>query len=37
VSEHAVEVAVNRLRVKLGPAAVALETTNRRGYRLAVA
>jgi uroporphyrinogen-III synthase len=37
VSEHAVEVAVNRLRVKLGPAAVALETSNRRGYRLAVA
>jgi uroporphyrinogen-III synthase len=37
VSEHAVEVAVNRLRTKLGPAAGALETTNRRGYRLAVA
>jgi uroporphyrinogen-III synthase len=37
VSEHAVEVAVNRLRAKLGPAAGALETTNRRGYRLAVA
>ncbi|HVW31114.1 MAG TPA: winged helix-turn-helix domain-containing protein, partial [Acidimicrobiia bacterium] len=37
VSEHAVEVAVNRLRSKLGPAAAALETTNRRGYRLAVA
>jgi len=37
VSEHAVEVAVNRLRTKLGPAAAALETTNRRGYRLAVA
>ena len=37
VSEHAVEVAVNRLRVKLGPASVALETSNRRGYRLAVA
>ena len=37
VSEHAVEVTVNRLRVKLGPAAVALETSNRRGYRLAVA
>jgi uroporphyrinogen-III synthase len=36
VSEHAVEVAVNRLRAKLGPAASALETTNRRGYRLAV-
>jgi uroporphyrinogen-III synthase len=37
VSEHAVEVTVNRLRAKLGPAAVALETSNRRGYRLAVA
>ncbi|MCA1843329.1 MAG: uroporphyrinogen-III synthase [Actinobacteria bacterium] len=37
VSEHAVEVAVNRLRAKLGPAAVALQTSNRRGYRLAVA
>jgi uroporphyrinogen-III synthase len=37
VSEHAVEVTVNRLRVKLGPAASALETSNRRGYRLAVA
>lgn len=37
VSEHAVEVTVNRLRTKLGPAAVALETSNRRGYRLAVA
>ena len=37
LSEHAVEVAVNRLRTKLGPAAGALETTNRRGYRLAVA
>jgi uroporphyrinogen-III synthase len=37
VSEHAVEVAINRLRTKLGPAAVALETSNRRGYRLAVA
>lgn len=36
VTEHAVEVTVNRLRRKLGPAAVALETTNRRGYRLAV-
>jgi uroporphyrinogen-III synthase len=34
VDEHAVEVAVNRLRRKLGPAAGALETTNRRGYRL---
>ena len=37
VSEHAVEVAVNRLRSKLGPAAAGLETTNRRGYRLAFA
>jgi uroporphyrinogen-III synthase len=37
VSEHTVEVTVNRLRAKLGPAAAALETTNRRGYRLAVA
>jgi uroporphyrinogen-III synthase len=37
VSEHAVEVTVNRLRAKLGPAAAALETSNRRGYRLAVA
>lgn len=37
VSEHTVEVTVNRLRTKLGPAAVALETSNRRGYRLAVA
>lgn len=36
VDEHTVEVAVNRLRRKLGPAAVALETTNRRGYRIAV-
>lgn len=35
VDDHAVEVAVNRLRRKLGPAAPALETTNRRGYRLA--
>ena len=34
VDEHTVEVAVNRLRRKLGPAAAALETTNRRGYRL---
>ena len=34
VDEHAVEVAVNRLRRKLGPAAPAVETTNRRGYRL---
>ena len=37
VSEHTVEVTVNRLRAKLGPAAVALQTSNRRGYRLAVA
>ncbi len=37
VSEHAVEVTVNRLRAKLGPAAVALETSNRRGYRLGIA
>ena len=36
VDEHTVEVAVNRLRRKLGPAAAALETTNRRGYRIAV-
>lgn len=34
VDEHTVEVAVNRLRRKLGRAAPALETTNRRGYRL---
>jgi uroporphyrinogen-III synthase len=32
--EHTVEVAVGRLRNKLGPAGAALETTNRRGYRL---
>jgi uroporphyrinogen-III synthase len=37
VSEHTVEVTVNRLRAKLGPAAVALETSNRRGYRLRLA
>jgi len=37
VSEHTVEVTMNRLRAKLGPAAAALETSNRRGYRLAVA
>lgn len=37
VSEHTVEVTINRLRAKLGPAAAALETTNRRGYRLRVA
>ena len=36
VSEHTVEVTVNRLRGKLGRAAVALETSNRRGYRLAM-
>ena len=36
-SEHTVEVTVNRLRGKLGPAADALETRNRRGYRLAIA
>ena len=35
VDDHTVEVAVNRLRRKLGPAALALETTNRRGYRIA--
>jgi uroporphyrinogen-III synthase len=34
VEEHTVEVAVSRLRSKLGPAGAALETTNRRGYRL---
>lgn len=34
VDDHTVEVAVNRLRRKLGPAAAALETTTRRGYRL---
>jgi uroporphyrinogen-III synthase len=36
VDEHTVEVAVNRLRRKLGPAAHALETTARRGYRIAI-
>jgi uroporphyrinogen-III synthase len=35
--DHTVEVTVNRLRAKLGPAADALQTTKRRGYRLAVA
>jgi DNA-binding response OmpR family regulator len=35
VEDHTVEVTVNRLRRKLGPAAVALETSSRRGYRLA--
>jgi DNA-binding response OmpR family regulator len=34
VEEHTVEVAVSRLRSKLGPAGAALETTNGRGYRL---
>jgi uroporphyrinogen-III synthase len=34
VEEHTVEVAVSRLRSKLGPAGAALETSNRRGYRL---
>ncbi|MBW3646014.1 MAG: winged helix-turn-helix domain-containing protein, partial [Actinobacteria bacterium] len=32
---HAVEVAVGRLRRRLGPAAGGLETVPRRGYRLA--
>jgi DNA-binding response OmpR family regulator len=36
VDGHTVEVTVNRLRRKLGPAAGAVETTNRRGYRIAV-
>lgn len=36
VDAHTVEVTVNRLRRKLGPAAIALETSNRRGYRIAV-
>ncbi|GAC1312423.1 MAG: uroporphyrinogen-III synthase [Acidimicrobiales bacterium] len=36
VDDHAVEVAVNRLRRKLGTVADAIETTNRRGYRLAL-
>jgi uroporphyrinogen-III synthase len=35
VEEHTVEVTVNRLRRKLGAASAALETSNRRGYRLA--
>jgi uroporphyrinogen-III synthase len=34
VEEHTVEVAISRLRSKLGAAGAALETTNRRGYRL---
>jgi uroporphyrinogen-III synthase len=33
--EHAVEVAIGRLRRGLGPAAAAVETVARRGYRLA--
>lgn len=33
---HAVEMAVNRLRRKLGPAGDAIATVNRRGYRIAV-
>lgn len=37
VNDHAIVTAVNRLRRKLGPAATALETTSRRGYRLHVA
>ena len=36
IDEHTIEVTVNRLRRKLGPAAAALQTTARRGYRLAV-
>jgi uroporphyrinogen-III synthase len=36
VEEHTVEVTVNRLRRKLGGASTALETSNRRGYRLAM-
>jgi uroporphyrinogen-III synthase len=36
VDGHTVEVTVNRLRRKLGRAAAAVETTNRRGYRIAV-
>ena len=35
VDGHAVEVAVGRLRRRLGPAGAALETVPRRGYRLA--
>jgi uroporphyrinogen-III synthase len=34
VEEHAVEVTVARLRRRLGPAGVAVETVPRRGYRL---
>ena len=34
VDAHAVEVAVGRLRRRLGPAGAALETVPRRGYRL---
>lgn len=33
--EHAVEMAVSRLRRRLGPAGVAVQTIPRRGYRLA--
>lgn len=36
VDGHTVEVAVNRLRRKLGPGAAALETSTRRGYRIAI-
>ena len=36
VDGHTVEVTVNRLRRKLGRPRLALETTNRRGYRIAV-
>jgi uroporphyrinogen-III synthase len=34
--EHAVEVTVGRLRRRLGPAGMSIETVVRRGYRLAV-
>lgn len=34
VDSHAVEVAIGRLRQRLGPAGAALETVPRRGYRL---
>lgn len=37
VDDHAVEVAVARLRRRLGPAGEVLETSMRRGYRLAAA
>ncbi|HWH32462.1 MAG TPA: uroporphyrinogen-III synthase [Egibacteraceae bacterium] len=36
VSEHAVEVAVARLRRRLGPAGAGVQTVFRRGYRLAL-